>query len=276
MAGRPCKEEETKPVRTGVKWACGVTTHPKRRDDLLPRTLESLKAAGFEAVRLFVDGATNREALWWEERFNLPVTARFPALRVAGNWVLALYELYYRDPSAERFVVFQDDLVVCRNLRRYLERLTYPDGPVNKNTPPGYWNLYASPSEQNTVAPDFKGFALSNQNGRGALALVFSRQAVITLLSSDHLAQRPCDEHRGWRIIDGGIMDSMRKAGWKEYVHHPSLVQHTGKVGTFSKHNSATVETIDGLREHRWPDVYDMTDFPGEQFDALELLVKRV
>jgi len=256
MAGVPC-----------LRWAYGVTTVPSRKDDLLPKTLASLKEAGFAKPRLFVDGAKNAEAGWWEDKFNLEVTARYPRVLVHGNWVLSLYELYLRDPKAERYAILQDDIVCVRNLRGYLERTEYPDGPVNKDCDPGYWNLYASPSQQVPGRKD--GFHLSSQNGKGALALVFSRQAVITLLSSPHMAARPCDAQRGWRIVDGGIIDSFRKEGWKEYVHSPSLVRHTGKVSTFDKRPGAVDAGEGGFR---WADVYDMTTFPGEEYDALKLL----
>lgn len=237
-----------------LSWCYGVTTVPRRRDDLLPRTLESLKAAGFDAPRLFVDGARNREAVWWEDKFKLDVTARFPNVRTAGNWVLSLYELYYRSPLADRYALFQDDLVTYHNLRAYLDHCTYPDK--------GYLNLYTFPPNRQLPPPRvgqtarfLEGWYPSNQFGRGAVALVFSRAAVVTLLSAEHLTERPQDPKRGHRSIDGGIVDSFRKAGWREYVHNPSLVQHTGEQSSM------------GNRPHQ-----QAVSFRGEGYNALDLL----
>lgn len=260
-----------------MRWAYAVTTCPARRGTLLPRTLASLRGGGFHEPRLFVDGCD--DAASWREEFVLPVSCRRPPVRVAGHWVLSLYELYLRDPEAERFAVFQDDLVCVRNLRQYLERCEYPDGPpparargrpaAPPGPPPGYWNLYTAPSNQELARGE--GFYESNQFGRGALALVFSREAVITLLSSRHLAERPCDPHRGWRAVDGGIVTAMAKSGYKEYVHNPSLVMHTGLTSSFDK-RKGVAGTDPDFPPYQWPAHYEGTSFPGEAFDALELL----
>lgn len=245
-----------------------------RLGELLPRTLRSLKDAGFDKPRLFLDGASNRDAQRWEERFGLEVTARSPRILVHGNWVLAAMELFIRCPEAERYAIFQDDLVTCRNLRAYLEAVEYPDGPINSKMRPGYWNLYTCPANQ-TLADGRTGFYPSNQFGRGALALVFSRECLITLLSSRHLVERPVDPHRGWRAVDGGIVSALSKAGWIEYVHNPSLVLHTGRVSSFDKgKGNVTAGTAGPGGEHKWPGHYEQTSFRGEDWDARDMLGK--
>jgi hypothetical protein len=142
--------------------------------------------------------------------------------------------------------------VTARNLKAYLEAVPY--------TPGTYQNLYLFPQNQ-ALAPKGKdgrpvtGWYESNQMGRGAVALVFDREAALTLLSSRHLLERPTDRFRGHRAIDGGVVTALKKAGWKELVHYPSLVQHTGR------HSSM------GNRPH-----LEAGSFPGETFDLLALL----
>lgn len=63
------------PVRA-YRWSYGVTTVTERRDTLLPQTLASLKAAGWDNPRLFVDGVNGGF-----DHFGLPVTYRDPADR---------------------------------------------------------------------------------------------------------------------------------------------------------------------------------------------------
>jgi hypothetical protein len=232
---------------------------------LLPRTLASLREAGFDKPRLFVDGANPRMAERYESEFRLEVTARHPVIRVYGNWVLSLAELYIREPNMNRYAVFQDDFVTYRNLRGYLEKCPYPEK--------GYWNLYTMPSNQ-IVCPKTAGgqeqkvgWYPSNQNGRGAVALIFSLEAVLTLLTNQtpvanlpgsavkHMVDRPMDCHRGWRSVDGGVSEAMTKAGWKEHVHNPSLVQHTGMVSAMRN------------KPHKLA-----TSFRGEEFDAATLV----
>lgn len=236
--------------RRGVKWAYGVTTVPSRRDDLLPRTLISLREAGFDNPRLFVDGCDEPHS--WKREFGLEVTNRYPKIRTFGNWILGLAELYIREPSFDRYALFQDDLVTYKNLRAYLESLPFPERT--------YWNLYTFPSNQK-LCPDggkHEGWYKSNQLGRGAVALVFSREGVKTLLQArTNIIDRPEDVHRGHRAVDGGVVEAMRKAGYTELVHNPSLVQHTGD------HSSM------GNRPHK-----KANSFRGEAYDAREMIGK--
>ena len=232
-----------------MSWAYGITTVPQRQHDLLPRTLTSLQAAGFDRPHLFVDGAKD---IGPYVKHGLDATLRSSPAGVAGNWTLALWELYVRTPRADRYAVFQDDLVAYRNLRQYLERCEYP--------PQGYWNLYTFPPDhpkfRQASPPEGRiGWYPSNQRGLGAVGLVFSRKAVTVLLGQPHFITRPQDKKRGHRAIDGGVVESMKQAGWKEWVHNPSLVQHTGKVS--AQHNRSYPEA---------------PTFRGETFDAMELL----
>lgn len=197
-----------------MRWAYGITTVPSRRRTLFPRTLESLAAGGFTDPHVFVDGCRDSSLYPFRN-----VTLRYPAVRTAGNWVLSLYELYYRCPTAERFVIFQDDLVCYRGLRAYLDATCTQERV--------YWNCYTMQSNE-TVNRGKLGWCMSNQNGRGALALVFSLAGVQELCKAPHLAKRPTDMDRGHRCIDGGVVEAMAQAGYKEMVHMPTLVQHTG------------------------------------------------
>lgn len=240
------------------RWSYGVTTCSVRRGDLLPRTLESLQQGGFDTPHLFVDG--DPDGISWGKEFGLSVTARGGgAVRTAGHWVLSLLELYLRDPTADRFAVFQDDLVCVRNLKGYLDSVRWPDK--------AYLNLYTFPSNQGVCkakgwnraraldsGPTIAGTGEGFQSGRGAVALCFTREAVLALFSQRAILERAQDPNRGWKAIDGGVVTAMNGAGYSEYVHDPSLVQHTGAVSSM------------GNRPHKLAD-----SFPGEEFDAVGL-----
>lgn len=235
------------PRDNSLVWAYGVTTVPARLDSLLPRTLQSLAAAGFDRPRLFVDGVEVDEP--WR-RFSLELTTRWPAIRTFANWFLALAELYLRNPSADRYAIFQDDIVCCRNLRGYLERCAFPAR--------AYLNLYTHQRNQDE-APAETGWFASNQVGLGALALVFDRSTVVTLLSQQAFLLRPRKtgaRHQGWKAIDDAIIAALRGVKYKEYCHMPSLVQHTGDESTMGNNREAV---------RRAP------SFRGEAFDALTL-----
>jgi hypothetical protein len=255
----PTPEPPQRPPPKPIRWVYGVTTVPARRRELLPRTLQSLKAGGFDRPWLFIDRSSHLEAASYEQEFGLRiagVTVRSFAAKVYANWVLSLWELYLRDPDADRYAIFQDDMVTYRNLRPYLEKVVYP--------PRGYLNLYTFPENQ-VNAPRVKGKEVigwfpSNQRGFGAVALVFSSEAVRTLLTNKHLINRtirndPENLTRRVSLVDGAVVEAFRGIGWREYVHNPSLVQHTGEQSSMGH----------GLQPLA-------PSFKGEDFDALELL----
>lgn len=239
-----------------IKWAYGVTTVPERASDLLPRTLSSLRAAGFDNPRLFVDGTDDPLAYY---TLAGEVTVRQPKIRTFGNWALALGELVIRTPNADRYAIFQDDFVTYKNLRRYLDYCSFPEK--------GYWNLYTFPSNQE-LAPDtppvwYEARGLNStsptpdgkqfQTGRGAVALVFDRQGTIDLLTHQHFVTKPTEAAEPWKRVDGCVVTAMNKAGYREFVHSPSLVQHTGKHSSMGNP----------------PHLLAVT-FLGEDFDARE------
>jgi hypothetical protein len=246
----------------GMVWSYGVTAVASRAETLLPRTLASLAEGGFDRPHLFVDGCTPLQAAREFSHFGLDMTIRGGSpVRVAGNWVLSLYELYYRNPLSDRYALFQDDFITYVGLREYLETC-----PVflPENNLKGYVNLYTMKSNVDYFAPrrpdgEFdKGWYRSNQLGRGAVALVFDRKGIIELLSSRHMAKRPAnrdrkESHNRWFMaVDGAISAAMNNSGsggvddrgtpfpgYDEYVHYPTLVQHTGHVSSREEQKDA-------------------------------------
>lgn len=249
-----------------LSWAYGVMTVPKRKDTLLPRTLESLSNAGFEQPRLFVDG--DEDVREW--RLSFPTISHFtfrsPVIRVYGNWVLAAAELYIRQPHADLYAIFQDDFLASRNLRTYLERCEYPER--------GYWNLYTFPVNERLCQPGHVGWYPSNQMGKGAVGLVFNRETLLTLLTHQHMVDRPMDLDRGWRSVDGGIVTALKKAGWMEYVHSPSLIQHLGLDSTMDKRRKVIHSEVH-VPTYKWATSTLSTTFRGVDFDLLSLLDNR-
>ncbi len=274
-------------------WSIGITTVPERRDTLLPQTLASLTCnGGFESIRVFVDLAPCKNGYYPQ-----PSTIRHPRIGAFGNWLMGLQELWIRSsqprpcPKCDggiliadrcngkerrighcehheptRFIMFQDDLVCVRNLRQYLEAVQWPDK--------GYLNLYTFMRNEQIIAGQPTGWHESIeilggnyphlQAGYGALALAFTREAVRDLLSKtpimlDHAAHPTYSRYR----IDPTVCEAMNKAGYRQYVHNPSLVRHTGLL--------STLQTELRGQPTNCPFAPDQS-FPGENFDALGLL----
>lgn len=230
-----------------MKWSYGITTVPSRMQTLLPRTVASLAAAGFDNPRLFVDG-------WHGDPtyLGLPVTTRDTPVRLVGNWYAGMYELYSREPNANRYAMFQDDVLAVGNLRKYLERCIYPRD--------GYLNLYTFP--ENTKKGHTSGWAQSNQRGMGALGLVFNRDVLQMLLQSKRMANKPADAGmRSWKRLDGGVVEGLKEFKVYEYVHFPSLLQHTGT-------EVSSLGNLIGRKPYQ-----GVKSFPGESQNALEYLL---
>ena len=89
----------------------------------------------------------------------------------------------------------------------------------------------------------------------GVMVLVFDNAGVRDLLSSRYLVDRFCSQQRGHKAIDGGVVEAMKLAKRREYVHTPSMTQHVGEESSMGNASHAKAET-----------------FPGEEFDATCLL----
>lgn len=227
-----------------MQWAYGITSCRERVENgLLQKTLSSLAFGCFEKPRIFLDDCGHFPPLLGPYE----VTLRGRKVNPFNNWILALLELWCCNPKADRWAIFQDDLVTYRNLRKYLEVCPYP---IN-----GYLNLYTFPSNSSICPVDHKGWYLSNQYGRGAVALIFDREAVTKLLCDYELVTHPASAAHPERKIDGVVVEAMSRAGIREYVHNPSLVQHTGAVSTAGSNPQLLSDC-----------------FMGEDYDATELI----
>lgn len=205
-----------------MRWSYGVVSVASRKDTLLQQTIQSLAAAGFDKPRIFIDNAHGDDPAY---------VFRGPRINEYGNWMLAAAELYFREPKAERYAIFQDDILAYLGLREYLESQPFPER--------AYWNLFTFMENEDVVKGQPEGWYESaeldnepgRQTGRGALALVFDNHGMISMLSHRNMyarARHPIGNYN----TDGAVVATMNSMGFREYVHNPSLVQHTGYPST--------------------------------------------
>jgi len=169
-----------------------------------------------------------------------------------GNWILTAWELWLRNPKSDFYCIFQDDIICCKNLKPYLQATLSPHANC-------YFNLYCGRSNTEHVKDSSQtpGWYSSNQMGRGALGLVFTRPAFMQLLSSQEIVGHP-QEPEGTRGIDKTICLASRRLGIIEKVHYPSLIQHRdeGDVPSTRRPQPGRISPC----------------FVGDEFDAMELL----
>lgn len=206
-----------------MKWSVGITTVPQRAEKLKV-TIASIQRAGFGRLQIFEDRRR---------------------VGVLGNWVLSAWRMYLENPMADRFLIFQDDVLAVRNLRPFLERGPFP---VH-----GYQNLLTFPV--NELGP---GWYKAPRNGKSACGLVFDNEGLRHVLSSRHIIDKPRAALNPRQNLDGAIFHALNEIGWKEHVHLPSLLQHNGNDDSTIGHTNYPLAST----------------FPGEDFDALSLLEK--
>ncbi len=243
-----CRDFTPKLTRGGVRnWAVGVTTAP-REVPTLARCLESLRLAGWETPRLFVEPGAEIPA----EFAHLPVTPRSEALGEWPNWFLSLGELYLRDPEADAYLMVQDDTVFCSGVRAFLEAELWPGDRV------GLVSVYCPAP----YAREEAGWVKVAAGGGvvGALTFVFPNAAVRALLAHPGIVDhRKTGARLGLDDTDGVVGRWAHAARFPVYYHSPSLAQHIGETSTV------------------WPGapndgVRTAGNFVGESFDAQTFL----
>ena len=204
------------PVST---WAVGVTTAP-RRQPTLDKCLESLIAAGWNRPRLFIDG----EVAIPEEYGRLPSTHRHPSIGAWPNYYLTLSELLEIEPSADAYLIVQDDVLfpAYTNTRAYVDSVLWP------GTGPGLVSLYCC---ADYTAPELGWSPWDDTWEYGALAFVFTRELATSFLADEQVRNyenRSAGERKAG--IDTVIGDWARRLGIPVFRPTPSLVQHIGHV----------------------------------------------
>ncbi|WP_437226563.1 glycosyltransferase family 2 protein [Planctomicrobium sp. SH661] len=208
-------------AKSVTRFIVGITSAP-RKSPTLARCVESVIAAGF-APTVYAEPGTDVGGL------PCPVVVRPERLGCWRNYVQTLRDLLAADPLAQAVVIFQDDIIIARETREFLEHDLWPSDRV------GAVSLYS---------PDFNRYELRRPQGfnrvqskwiMGACAMVYPRAVAESLA-----------RHTDWR---GGaksvIEDPVKKKAvdtWIGHVLHaekkhiyypnPSLCQHIAKTSS--------------------------------------------
>lgn len=253
-----CRDYKPRPPSQKVaRWAIGMTTAP-RALGTLNRTLRSLRKAGWtERVHLFAEAGTRT---WAARLIGGPlalIRRKSPKLGAWSNFFLGLQELYLRQPDADAYLMVQDDVVFCRDLRAYLEDKLWPKdaavGVVSLHTP------------GHLTAAKTSGFfhAELGWQAWGAQALIFPNAAARAFLSDAKVvAHRQKGILDGTKNVDSVIGDWCLRTRHYFWMHSPSLAEHIGATSTLWPNL--------GLEGNR-----SSADFPGENVRVTDALARR-
>lgn len=215
--------------RKNYKWTVGVTTAP-RPQHYLDQTLSSLSEAGFEDITIFAEPDTPIP-----ETFSGPIVHRPKRYGDWTNWATGFYELLLSHPESDLFLMTEDDVIINRFAKTYLESAF----PTLKE----FASLsFYTPSKY--AKKEFKGFhnELKGEFIWSTVTVIMTRKQAISFFSSS-LVQR----HRFEDIFDkpdtfwccpntdprNSIKDAVI-GKWAEsqqlpvYYHTPSLAEHIG------------------------------------------------
>jgi hypothetical protein len=191
-------------------WAIGMTTASRKRS-FLYQTLDSLEDAGWpeEAVLL------KAEPFSLIPPHDVAYHLNTEPLGAYANWRELLQVLAETHPEADFFVTMQDDVVLWKGLRSFLESSLSPGDQL-------VCQPYAATIERRT--PDRKGWyrCFTGRALCGAYFFVYPNailQKVLSILPTTV----PENKH-----IDGYLAQALNDHGVPFYQHIPSLLQHLG------------------------------------------------
>lgn len=222
-----------------MKWSAGITT-AKRKPSTFERTMSSLSRAGFHP-HVFKDWGVSIDPVFLKNG----VTERSESFGAWKNWLEGLKELRASDPSVDFYAMFQDDIVLCKNIRQYLEANLWPTdntAVVSVFTP--YQYSAGKPKGWNKI-----------DLGRSlwmAQAYIFNPIHIDTILNDDVIIS-----WEGRQNIDSNVGECLQNNSLEIYYHVPSLSQHISMTSAI--YPDELMPAI-GLRS--------ATDFVGEHYDT--------
>ena len=225
-----------------ASWAVSIPTVP-RKTVTINRTVDGLRRAGWERITIFAEPNSqvpdNTDGVEWRQ--NATVLGPLPNWQQCFKWSL--------DAKSEMILLAEDDLAVCRGLRRFVEQHAPRDGIVSlirsERFDPGksVWTPFDWTK--------YEWYWL-------AQALVFPRAVAERYAASDIFRNQWPGPKQG----DIGLGEWCKQTGTPLYVPTPSFVQHVGTLH-FGSWSSAWDHAQNGFGTQA-------SDFVGEEFDLAQ------
>jgi hypothetical protein len=232
-----------------MEWSIGITTC-KRKTSMINELVLQIVDNGWDKITIYADAGSDAEPC-----DSTRVVYRDIVYGCWTNWICGLMEMYCVDVNADVYIMFEDDIEMCMNLRPYLEHI------IPSLDQLGVLSIYTPPHH----AKKAKGlFCIHDESYRGGFmwgtqAVLFTKTSLASFLSSknvaDHLRTETGRENKN---RDSAIGMWAKQSGHRVYYHTPSLVQHADKESTIG-------------HEH-----HEALDFVGKDFDATALIPERL
>lgn len=192
------------------RWKVGITV-AKRKISYVDATYQSLLDAGWNEgdIWLFCEPSVDLDRVYPN------IVTHDVTLGEYRNWAFALKALSAFD--ADAYFTVQDDVVFCRGLREYLDRVLWPQlncGFISPFCP----SIYANGNKWHWIRKHVgKNFLM-------AQTLIFPRDSVIQIVNSTVFK----NYNHEWHVDNFVGMWAMNYQR-PPYFHNPSLAQHIGE-----------------------------------------------
>jgi hypothetical protein len=214
-----------------------MITCPREGPEYMTDTLKSLLWAGWPEVTIFAEPGSpepTEAPAPWNPKYTM--VRRRKQFGDWTNWATGLYELLLTEPDTDYFMMLEDDIAFCKDVRDYLDYalpLLGDFATVSFYTPEKYnRTIHGFHNE----CRDWKTWTTQT--------VIMTREG-----ASDFFAFKPTQEHRFQNVFDPSFtgwgcrnpQNSCKDAilgKWAYakqlpmYFHSPSLAQHTGTTST--------------------------------------------
>ena len=218
-----------------IKWTVGIVTAPREFGYYLDQTIDSLQKAGWNELNVFAEPDSKIP-----DCFSGNVTYRKKQYGDWTNWAVALYELLLSEPDTDYFLMTEDDVVVNRFSKIYLE-WSLPQLPYL-----GSASIY-TPNKYNKKSRGFHNCCVGWDTW-STVTVIMPRESVINFFSDDKVQRHRFEdifsqEKVAWGV-DCDTKNSIKDAvigqwAYKNrlcmYYHTPALAEHIGVHSTLSQ-----------------------------------------
>lgn len=218
------------------KWAVGVITAPRKGVCHLGRTVECLVNAGWHDVVVFAEP----DSLIPDCSATIVQRPRF--FGDWTNWATGLYELLLSEPDADFYFMAEDDGVICRGAKYYLDEQLPKLGEFATASP------YCPNKHRRNNFIGFHNECIGWLTW-STLTVIMPRESVIRFFSDpdvqrhrfEHIFPVPENEIPWGVEVEpkNSVKDAVlglwaKKNNLPMYYHSPSLVQHMGLTSTLT------------------------------------------
>lgn len=218
-----------------MNWALGVMAAPRKDLQGLQKCLNAIEAAGWTATVFAEPGIPAEIGDQWQTIYRPQTCIRHPDVMPADtgrfgnvqNWVQTAADLLEMDEAADAYATVEDDAVVCKGAKSFIERLLWPSDRCGAIT------IYAA------NIPDcrkhYPQMFLHRRHGiMGTLFMIWRPECLRQIVWGGgvqaHMQTVRCHPADA-RAVDSWLGNELNRIGWEMWTVTPSLVHHWHPLG---------------------------------------------